>query len=209
MISRSKDKMDIKIQELKEKHPLIDCFSVVCDFSKLTTMASYRELVTESGLDKLDIGILCLNAGLINSGPIDLIDDARYEAVWNVTGLHNVYLMKALAKQQMERNKRSAVLFTSSMSAHMVFAGNASYSATKAMVSNFGESVHYELKENVDVTVWEPGIIYSNLHLSDPPGFLTKTTESAVTDILTLLGKERKTMGSLFFSLTPLPPTWF
>ena len=23
------------------------------------------------------------------------------------------------------------------------------------------------------------------------------------------LGKERKTMGSLFFSLTPLPPTWY
>ena len=101
-------------------------------------------------------------------GPIDLVDDERYEAVWNVTGLHNVYLLKALAKQQMDRDKRSAVLITSSTAAEMVFAGNASYSATKAMVSNFGESVHYELKDNVDVTVWEPGVVYSNFHLSKP-----------------------------------------
>ena len=158
-------------------------------------MAEYRALVTDSGIDKLDIGILCLNAGLASMGPIDLVEDERYEAVWNVTGLHNVYLMKALAKQQMARDKRSAVLFTSSTAAHMIFAGNASYSATKAMVSNFGESVYYELRENVDVTVWEPGMIESNFHLARTPGFLTKTTESAVSDILTLLGKERKTMG--------------
>jgi len=201
--------MDIKIKELKEQFPLIDCFSVVCDFSKLTTMAEYRALVTDGGIDKLDIGILCLNAGLGNMGPIDLVEDERYEAVWNVTGLHNVYLMKALAKQQMSRDKRSAVLFTSSTAAHMIFAGNASYSATKAMVSNFGESVYYELRENVDVTVWEPGVIESNFHLARTPGFLTKTGESAVSDILTLLGKERKTYGSLLFSLMPLPPTWF
>ena len=90
--------MDIKIKELKEKFPLIDCFSVVADFSKMTTMADYRALVTDSGIDKLDIGILCLNAGLASMGPIDLVEDERYEAVWNVTGLHNVYLMKALAK---------------------------------------------------------------------------------------------------------------
>ena len=141
-------------------------------------------------------------------GPIDLVDDERYEAVWNVTGLHNVYLLKALAKQQMDRDKRSAVLITSSTAAEMVFAGNASYSATKAMVSNFGESVHYELKQNVDVTVWEPGVVYSNFHLSKPPGIMTKTAKSAVSDVLTLLGKERKTRGSLFFSFTPVPPTW-
>ena len=90
--------MDIKIKELKEQFPLIDCFSVVADFSKMTTMAEYRALVTDSGIDKLDIGILCLNAGLASMGPIDLVEDERYEAVWNVTGLHNVYLMKALAK---------------------------------------------------------------------------------------------------------------
>ena len=124
MISRTKTKMDTKLEEIKMKYPERDCFSVVCDFSKLTTMAAYRELVESAGLNKLDIGVLCLNAGVFNIGPLDLIEDERYEQVWNVTGLHNVYLMKALAKQQMERDKRSAVLITSSKAADLVFAGS-------------------------------------------------------------------------------------
>ena len=35
--------------------------------------------------------------------------------------------------------------------------GIASYCATKAMVSAFGVGIHYELKEHVDVLVWEAG----------------------------------------------------
>ena len=38
------------------------------------------------------------------------------------------------------------------------------------MVSNFGESISYELKENVDVTVWEPGEIKTAIHLKDRGG---------------------------------------
>ena len=148
-------------------------------------MTQYRDFVSESGLDKLDIGILCLNAGVVNLGPIDLIEDDRYEAMWNVTGLHNVYLLKALTKQLLDRSKRSAVLLTSSYAADVVFAGGASYSATKAMVSNFGEAVHYELKTNVDVTVWEPGMVHSNIHIKDPPNAMTMKTDKAVSDILT------------------------
>ena len=108
----------------------------------------------------------------------------------------------------MDRDQRSAVLFTSSMAAEMVFAGAAGYSATKAMISNFGESLNYELKQNVDVTVWEAGSIYSNIHLEEPPSAVTIETSKSVTDILACLGKDRKTRGSLFFSLYPLVPNW-
>ena len=61
-------------------------------------MAQYRNLVATSELQNLDIGILCLNAGVANVGPIDIVEDERYEANWNVTGLHNVYLLKALVQ---------------------------------------------------------------------------------------------------------------
>ena len=138
-----------------------------------------------------------------------MITNERYEQVWNVTGMHVVYLMKALAWQQMARDKRSAVLITSSKAADFVFAGAQTYSATKAMVSNFGESISYELKENVDVTVWEPGEIKTAIHLKDRGGITQKTAQDSVKDILTLLGKERNTAGSLIWSLSPTPPTWF
>ena len=176
----------------------------------MSTMKQYRDLVSTTELKDLDIGVLCLNAGLALMGPVDLVDDRKFETVWNVTGLHNAYLLKALVQKLLDRDKRVAVLFTSSMAAEMLFAGNANYSATKALVSNYGESVHYELKSNIDVTVWEPGMVYSNFHIRDPPGAMTVETKKAVADALCCLGKDRKTRGSLFFTLTPsLPAQWY
>ena len=142
-------------------------------------------------------------------GPLDLVDDKKYETVFNVNSLHPAYLMKALVQKLLDRDKRVAVLFTSSMAANLFMSGNSSYSSTKAMISNYGESIHYELKANIDVTVWEPGMVHSNIHLKDPPVHMTIETKKAVTDILNCLGKDRKTRGSLFFTLSPdVPPHW-
>ena len=114
--------MEMKIEELKETYTHIKFISVVCDFSKITTMAQYRELVEQGGINKLDIGIICLNAGLGAPGAIDQVEDERYESVWSVNCLHPAYLLKALVNQQMNRDKRSAVLITSSMCSEMVLA---------------------------------------------------------------------------------------
>ena len=122
-------------------------------------------MVASTELKELDIGVLCLNAGISLLGPVDLIPDHKYETVWNVTGLHNVYLLKALVQKLLDRDKRVAVLFTSSMASETLMSGMSNYSATKAMISNYGESVHYELNSNIDVTVWEPGYVYSNIHI--------------------------------------------
>ena len=64
-----------------------------------------------------------------------------------------------MTEKLLSRDKRGAVLLTSSITATMQMPGIAAYSATKAAVSNFGEAIHYELKRKVDVTVWEPGFI--------------------------------------------------
>ena len=72
------------------------------------------------------------------------------------------------------------------------------YSATKICLSNLGESVYFELRQNVDCLVWEPGFVHSNLHLGKPPSG-TIATDIAVSGALSQLGKERKTFGSLYF----------
>ena len=124
------------------------------------------------------------------------MEDEIFQAVWRVNVLHPVYLAKVLAKKLMERDQRCAVLITSSMAAYLV---KGTYSATKVAVSNFGESIHYELKQNADVLVWEPGYVHSNIHTKAPPGLLTMSTKKAVSDALDKLGKNRKTLGSLLF----------
>ena len=67
--------------------------------------------------------------------------------------------------------------------------GIASYSASKAAVSNYGECLSFELERNVDVTVWEPGFVVSNIHLAPPPKTVTLNADVAVADVLRDLGK--------------------
>ena len=85
----------------------------------------------------------------------------------------------------------------------MLLPGIASYSATKAAVSSYGECLNFELERNVDVTVWEPGYVESNIHLAPPPKTLTLGADVAVADVLRDLGKHRKTAGSLIFEWMP------
>jgi len=204
MISRSKEKCDGKLKEIKEKYPEVDVRSHGCDFSKIMTLADYRNLVKQSGLMDIDIGILALNAGLLAKGQLDLIDDQPYQDIWTVNTLQVVYLLKALADKLLNREKRCAVLLTSSISAAFPMAGLAAYPATKAAVSNFGEAIHFELQKNVDVTVWEPGFIDTKLLANAPKSSLKLGCEQAVGDILCSLGKVRNTKGSFLYDMYPL-----
>jgi len=104
MISRNKVKVDAKLEAIKQRYPQIETKGIECDFSQLSSMAEYTELVSSSGLAGLDIGVLCLNAGLWRPGTIDLFEDQNLEALVTVNGLHVVYLLKALSKQLMERD---------------------------------------------------------------------------------------------------------
>ena len=100
IISRNRDKIDKRIGELREKHPLVQYKSVQADLSALATMAEYNELVARE-LSDLDIGILCLNAGCTATGTTDTVSDFKFQQVFTLNGLHVVYLTKALIKQLM------------------------------------------------------------------------------------------------------------
>ena len=135
-------------------------------------------------------------------GNVGELDDDRLEAMWTVNCLHPIYLLQAMAGKLLARDQRCGVLFTSSVAAHTVAPTFASYAATKHAISCFGEAMHFELKKNVDVTVWEPGYVESNIHLEKPPGFMTLTAKQAVGDMLSKFGV-RKTYGSLMFAMMP------
>ena len=112
---------------------------------------------------ELDIGILCLNAGCMVKGPTDLVSDAEFERVFGLNGLHVVYMTKAFLSQMIKREQRSTIMIVSSGLANTTMPGIASYCATKIMVSNFAESLYYEVKDKIDVTLWEPGPCFTNL----------------------------------------------
>ena len=105
--------------------------------------------------------------------------------MYRVNALQVIYLLKALTKKMLDREKRCGVLVTSSQASDVIMAGSASYSSSKALVSNFCEAVHFELKKNVDVTVWTPGSVSSNIHvIIGESSFYTVGTTRAVAAAL-------------------------
>ena len=129
----------------------------------MTTVAEYRELI-RSKMSDIDIGVLCLNAGSMVEGPTDLISDEDFERIFVLNGLHVVLMTKAFLATLFSREQRSTIVVTSSGLANISMPGIASYCATKAMVSNFGQSLYFEVRHKIDFTVWEPGPCYSNIN---------------------------------------------
>jgi len=155
---------------------------------------------------------VCLNAGCWVEGPVDLVAESDYEKTFGLNGLHVVYLVKAVLPQLEKRGKKSALMATSSILANLSMPGLASYCATKAFVSNFMESLHFEVRHFLDVTCWEPGPCSTNLFAdgTEPPSFVKLTAEKAVRGLLCQLGRARVTNGNFWFHFMAgmLPPTW-
>lgn len=153
-------------------------------------MADYTELVANK-LSEIDIAILVLNAGVMTPGvPFDMNTDKEVESVIRINGLHVTYLAKALANKLQTREKRSGLVIVSSGLANVSAPGIATYCATKAMVSAFGVGIYYELKDRVDVLVWEAGPGQTNLGQGkQPPAAICRPVPEMVDGCLRDLGR--------------------
>ena len=65
-------------------------------------MEAYNELVLRELAD-LDIGIVCLNAGILIEGPSDLVTDNDFGNVFALNGLGVVYFAKAILPKLISR----------------------------------------------------------------------------------------------------------
>ena len=57
----------------------------------------------------------------------------------------------------LEREKRSAIVVTSSGLGKIPVAGTTVYAATKAFVSSFAQGLRYEVEDKIDVIDWAAG----------------------------------------------------
>ena len=79
-------------------YPLCESKAVVADLSKMSTINEYRQLV-DGEISKLDVGYLALNAGIVQVGLTEQVTDREFESVFNVNGLHVVYMAKVMVDQ--------------------------------------------------------------------------------------------------------------
>ncbi len=106
-----------------------------------------------------------------------------------------VYLTRSILPSMLKREKRSGIIFTSSIAATAyALPGLSTYSATKAFNDSFARSLAYEVYEKVDVLSFKPAQVKTNMNRSELK-FSVLTPEEAANGALDKLGWDIETEG--------------
>ena len=203
MVSRNADKIKARLE--KDIPSSVKSLALPIDLGTVVTIQEYRDKL-EPVIRDLDIAVVCLNAGSMAAGPIDCQTDKEIEIVFNLNGLHVVYMAKALLQKLMSREggRRSALIVTSSGLAKIPMPGIQTYCVTKIMVSRFCQSLAEEVRDkNVDVMAWECGPVQTKLNPNK--GMLNVPVGKAVAQAFNKVGLESLTYGPLSFELSQAP----
>ncbi|OAT69763.1 ketoacyl reductase [Mycobacteroides immunogenum] len=150
LVARRGDRLAQLAAELSG--PTVEIEARACD---LTDHSQRATLCKELG--ERDIAALVNNAGVATYGPLSKADpgEERAEVELDVNAVHDLVL--AVLPGMLER-RTGALLLTGSTAGNQIGPNNATYSAAKAFVNSFAESLHYELKgTGVSCTLLAPG----------------------------------------------------
>ncbi len=108
------------------------------------------------------VDVLCNNAGVGGSGPVDELNLDLWAWVLGVNLWGVVHGVRAFLPGMIERG-RGHIVNTASVAGFLGFAGMAAYNVSKAGVISFSESLHHELvatgRDGIGVSVLCPGFV--------------------------------------------------
>lgn len=119
-------------------------------------MEDYNKIA--SHLLKIDIGILILNAGVLDFYDFKDAQESAIQDMLNVNIIHRVYLAKALVNQMHTRVKKSGIIFVNSGTTVFPFPSLATYSATQVFLTYIAQAMNIEMKGKIDVLSFECGM---------------------------------------------------
>lgn len=160
LVARRRERLVELADELGARHG-VEVEVIVADLTAPVALAGVERRLADQ---RRPIDLLVNNAGFGTSGPfLDLpVAREQQEIDLNVTA---VMRLSWAALRSMRARGRGNVLNVASIAALSPTAGAATYSATKAFVVHFSESLHAELaSEPVAVTVSLPGFTRSEFH---------------------------------------------
>jgi short-subunit dehydrogenase len=140
--SRRKDLLDCIAEELKVKYKI--CTTVIPQ--DLSEEHSAKKLVSEINLRNLQVDILVNNAGFATKGLLSSSDYDKQHKEMNLNVIALTELTYLLIGKMAER-KNGTIINISSVSGFNPSPFNAVYSATKAYVLSFSQSINYEYKD--------------------------------------------------------------
>jgi NAD(P)-dependent dehydrogenase (short-subunit alcohol dehydrogenase family) len=123
----------------------------------VTDQASVDDAVNQAG----EIDVLISNAGVIFRAAVEASPTAEIERLYAQNTVGPIRVTQAVLPQMRQR-RNGRLLFVSSVGARAVVPGQAAYSATKAALELFAESLAIEVAGfGIDVTLAQPGPVSS------------------------------------------------
>jgi short-subunit dehydrogenase len=154
LVARRQDRLEELAGDLRRLHPSLEVRIYAADL----TVAERRLALAEwLATEKLEINFLINNAGLGDHGEFHTSDWARVQAMLdlNITALTH---LTHLLVNRMILQGRAAILNVSSVAGFFPLPTMSVYSATKAYVTSFSESLAMELRSlGITVTALCPG----------------------------------------------------
>ena len=195
LVARRADRLDEVLAECREHVPW--CQKVVADLSQLALIDDVAAEVTEALGGGVDV--LINNAGVPKRRSVRDMTAADVEGVMAMNYFSPVRLTLALLPGMLERD-HGDIVNVSSMGVHMVAYKVGAYSASKAALEMFTESLHVELAgTGVRAHLFVPGTTLTEFSTpkdgNDPP-FPTDpktaaTAEEVGAALIAALGEER------------------
>ena len=145
--------------------------------------------------------MLFLNAGIGQGGPVVDIPASRIQRMLRINVEQPTYVCKALIGQMYAREKRSAIVVTSSGLGLLPVAGLTVYAATKAYTSSFAQALSYENENKVDVVDYILGMTdtkffdKSKASENEKRGPKATPPDVAVKGLMRAIGHDRQTSG--------------
>jgi short-subunit dehydrogenase len=195
LVARRADRLAEVVAECREHVPW--CQTVVADLSKLELIDDVAAEVTEALGGGVDV--LINNAGVPKRRQVREMTPADVEGVMAMNYFSPVRLTLALLPGMLERD-HGDIVNVSSMGAHLVAYRVGAYSASKAALEMFTESLHVELASTgVRAHLFVPGTTVTEFSTpkdgNDPPFPLdpatAATAEEVGAELIRTLGEER------------------
>ncbi|XP_066995424.2 inactive hydroxysteroid dehydrogenase-like protein 1 isoform X1 [Anabrus simplex] len=142
LISRSMEKLTL-LSEMIESQYKVQTLVIAVDFSH--GPAVYSSI--SEHLNKLDIGILVNNVGVLSPRPLFVAEMSEH-SLWEHINVNiaTVTLMTHIVLPKMLKKNKGAIINMSSIAGLAPVPLLAVYGATKAYVDSFSEALHHELK---------------------------------------------------------------
>ncbi|MCD9622230.1 SDR family NAD(P)-dependent oxidoreductase [Rhabdothermincola salaria] len=195
LVARRQERLAEVLEQVRKHSP--DSTVLAADLSDLDGLASVADRATEALGGRIDV--LVNNAGVPKRRRVVGMSPADVEGVMAMNYFSPVRLTLAVLPQMVERNA-GQILNVSSMGVHMAAFGVGAYSASKAALEMFTESLHVELAHtDVRAHLFIPGTTLSEFSTpkddNDPPfpvdPATAATSEEVAVALVAALGDDR------------------